>query len=157
MDVTFAVDASGLSGYLEQKIEALRAPIMAKLDAANGRLQVRIQQKVTGELLQQRTGKLARSIEMIPAAVNGDVIEGAVQGGGGTALYAKFQEYGTSGPYEIAPNKVKALAFMLNGKIAFAKRVVHPGLPARSFMRSTFQEMQPEIVAELQAVPREIQ
>ena len=158
MGVHFIVDPSA-SGILAEQINrkrtVLEARISQKLNSINTELQRRIVGKLTGDVLQNRTGNLARSIEAIPARIEGAVIEGSVQGGGGVAFYGKFQEYGTRGPYTILPKNAQALRFFIEGKLIFAKKVIHPGLKERSFMRSTFTDMQPEIVASLESVTKE--
>lgn len=55
---------------------------------------------------------------------------------------APFVEYGTgsrgempTGPYVIEPKRAKALKFEVGGKTVFAKRVIHPGVRPRPFLR----------------------
>ena len=50
----------------------------------------------------------------------------------------------------------KALAFMLGGKQVFARRVQHPPIQERSFMRSSLEEMRPGIIAGLEETIQEI-
>lgn len=56
--------------------------------------------------------------------------------------YAQYQEFGTgsrgevpTGPYVIEPKRAKALRFQVNGRTVFAKRVVHPGVAPKPFLR----------------------
>jgi hypothetical protein len=83
--------------------------------------------------------------------------------------YAAVQEVGVAHSWIIEPFNKKALAFTLNGKAqmlstlssgfaspqSFAeivtKKVIHPPLEARPFMRTAIEEMTPEIIAELKA------
>lgn len=155
MELTFTVDASGFPQYTANKLDQLNAALTSKLDNLNAELQRRIVANLQGPILNQVTGKAARSVEAVPAVNSGDAIEGAVQAGGGPAFYLKFQEDGTNGPYEIAA-KGKALAFMIGGKLAFFRRIQHPGLEARRPVGSTFDAFQPEMIAGLQAVPGEV-
>jgi hypothetical protein len=155
MDLSFQVDASGFPAYTANKLDQLYAALTVKLDNLNAELQRRVVENLQGNILQQRTGKAARSVEAIPAARSGDIIEGGVQAGGGPAFYLKFQEEGTSGPYVIEA-KGKALAFMMDGTLRFFKRVMHPGLTAKRPVGLAFDSMRDEILAGLQAVPGEV-
>jgi phage gpG-like protein len=50
---------------------------------------------------------------------------------------APFHEYGTR-PYWIYPRRARALRFVdANGRWVYRRRVYHPGLPARPFLRLT--------------------
>lgn len=145
LEITLSSNLNGASVPII--IEALRT----KLDALDFALQSRIvSDKLSGQVLQHRSGKLAASIRAIPTVREGTELVGSVEGGGGPAFYAKFHEYGTTRQYEIVPTNKKALAFMVGGKQVFVKRVMHPPIQERSFMRTTLNEMQTEIVNGLQ-------
>lgn len=54
-------------------------------------------------------------------------------------------------PHEIRPHRAKVLRFEVEGRIAYAKRVWHPGFPPQPFFREALTrafDMLPEIVAE---------
>lgn len=157
LEFKLTTDVHDFEPFLRGKAAALEAGFIRKLDFLNAKLQQRIAgEKLQGQVLNAITGKLARSVEAIPATLSGTLIEGSVQAGGGVAFYGRFHEEGTRGPYEILPKKGKVLAFMLGGKMRFAKRIMHPGLPQRSFVRSAFEEMQTEIIVGLEQVPSEV-
>jgi hypothetical protein len=147
-----------LGGSDEAAVENLRAnsdKILAALMDELNSLMLQLQstivgEKLHGQVLQQRTGKLAASIRVVPATLSGTELSASVEGGGGPAYYGKFLEYGTE-PYDIVPVNAKALAFMMNGEMVFTRLVHHPGLPERSFMRSSLDEFQETIVQSLQA------
>lgn len=94
------------------------------------------------------SGTLYRSIRIqdtrkFPSRVEVDV---------GTALeYAKFLEYGTGihGPknkaYIIRPRKKRMLAWKQGGNVIMAKKVIHPGMPPRPFLRPALDENTAEI------------
>ena len=66
--------------------------------------------------------------------------------------YAAIQEYGgKTSAHEILPVKAQALAFVIGGGQLFARRVEHPGslIPERSYLRSSLEDMQREILAAL--------
>lgn len=155
--VSYTVDSGAVQAALEGKANQIIAALVQRTQAIDEALQAKITgQKLSGQVLNQRTGKTINSIRTLPVTNDGATIEGGVQGGGGPAYYFKFQNYGTAGPYEIRPLDPKGvLAFMINGKMAFAKRVMHPGLPARNVMESTLEESQVGIISSLQSAVSE--
>jgi phage gpG-like protein len=67
---------------------------------------------------------------------------------GGDTKYAAIHEFGGAiPPHQILPDKARALAFLVDGKQAFAARVNLPAvtMPERSYMRSSLAEMADEI------------
>ena len=65
---------------------------------------------------------------------------------GPNTFYASFMEYGTGtrgefpGPmYEIRPRNARVLAFTIDGRKVFARKVNHPGVTARPYMRPAFE------------------
>lgn len=140
------VDAVGV--MLEDYPAALSEALAAKADALSAMLIAKIRdEKLAGDPLQSRSGALADSIGAEVAAN----VDGIVASVGSTGVkYAAIQEYGgTTTAHEILPVKAQALAFVLGGTLLFARRVEHPGstLSARSYMRSSLDEMSDEIVA----------
>jgi hypothetical protein len=148
--IEFTVEGDGLLASLRGKRDLLVTALTTRLNGLHLELQRRIQESVQGPILQQRSGKLVRSIEMIPATVTGDAIEGTVQAGGGMAPYAIYQELGTRGPYKIVPINKQALAFMIAGQSVVRRSVMHPGLQPRPFMSTGVEAMEPEIISGLQ-------
>ncbi len=59
-------------------------------------------------------------------------------------VYAKWVHYGTS-PYTIRPKAAKALAFRINGRLIFTKKVNHPGIKANPWYDKALDRMQREI------------
>lgn len=161
------VDASKVTAGLERKLSRITEAMRDKLNATNLQLQQYIvTEKLEGDPLQQRHGGrgLAGSIRAIPAEVTGDVISGAVEGAGGTAWYGTLHEYG--GTFNV-PEHDRRSGFdkegermaLLTKSGAVRKKVflVETGMvkahtvtfPMRSFMRSSFEENQDDIVAGL--------
>lgn len=147
-------------------VESVRAKLPKILDALevkmnelHARLQQKIQtEKLSGQVLHHRTGKLINSIRMIPAETTGAQLVGYVEGAGGPAWYGRLHETGTGNSYEIVPVGKKALAFLVQGKQVIVRRVRHGPIQERSFMRTSLEEMQPTIVSEMQeAVARAIE
>ena len=151
IEMRIDTNAADIAAAFGGRIENLELALAKRLDQLDAELQRRVVENLQGPILNQRTGKAARSVEMIPATISDTSIEGSVQAGGGTAYYLRFQEDGTAA-YQIVPNRAKVLAFEIGGKTIFSKRVQHPGLPARRPVGQTFDAMRDEIIAALQAV-----
>jgi phage gpG-like protein len=135
-----------LSASLAAMPERIRAALSAKATTLAAALEARIQQKLSGSVLNARTGALARSI--IATVDDGSAGVSVRIGPSGDIKYAAIHEFGgTIPPHEIVPNKSKALAFAVAGKAAFAKRVNLPAvtMPERSYLRSSLAEMAGEI------------
>jgi phage gpG-like protein len=102
------------------------------------------EEKLSGQVLKNRTGTLRRSINL-RVLESGTSTTGEVF----TNLeYARINEYGgVTKPHVIRPRNGKALRFMMGGKAVFAKEVNHPGskMPERSFLRSALSDMRPTI------------
>jgi hypothetical protein len=86
----------GVLPQIETRRAALFAALVERINYWDQRLQQRIQQKLSGEVLHQRSGKLKRSIEVIPAVADeaAGTISGRVVGAGGPAWYGKLHEFG---------------------------------------------------------------
>jgi len=143
----------GCSAALAAMPERLRDALSSKATVLTAALQGKIQQKLSGGVLNARSGALARSIiasiDDSPANVSARIATS------GDIKYAAIQEFGgIIPPHEIVPDKVKALAFVVGGKQVFATRVNLPAItmPERSYMRSSLAEMADEIRDMLSAV-----
>jgi hypothetical protein len=107
-------------------------------------------QKLTGQVLGVRSGKLRASIHALPTRISGTKIIGEVQQDPTVAMYGSLHEHGVPHPWEIIATKQRFLRFLTDGKMRFAKSVSHPALPKRSFMQSSEDENRTRIFAELQ-------
>jgi phage gpG-like protein len=127
--------------------DRVRQALSRKATMLAAALQGKIQQKLSGTVLNARTGALARSIVATVDDTGADI---AVRIGPSADIkYAAIHEFGgTIPPHEIVPNKAKALAFAAGGKQIFAKRVNLRAvtMPERSYLRSSLAEMAGEIV-----------
>ena len=109
------------------------------------------EEKLSGQVLQNRTGTLRRSINQTVTA-DGSSITGQV---GTNVVYAAIHEFGgKTAPHLIEAKNAAALAFIAPwgpgkgpGGLSFFKSVHHPGsqMPERSFLRSALQDMQGQI------------
>jgi phage gpG-like protein len=147
IDIYF-IGLSELQEKLRQMPDALNDALAAKSQALAEALAQYVQEdKLSGEVLQEKTGALKDSIE--------SASEETGQGAGasvfvaGDVPYAAILEYGgTTKAHVIEAANGKALAFSFQGKQAFFMRVNHPGsnIPEHSYLRSALDDMQDEIV-----------
>ena len=132
--------------------ERIRAALAGRAGALAAELQAKIAQKLSGGVLQMKSGALAGSIGMtIDESPAGVAVRIATSS---DVKYAAIHEYGGAiPPHEIVPDKAKALAFLVGGKLAFAAQANLPAIamPKRSYMRSSLTEMSEEICDELDA------
>lgn len=153
--VEVTIDTSAVGPYLQDKSGAIRAALVEKMTAVSTMLQSKIVgEKLSGQLLNRRTGKLSDSVRIEGVTVTDTEIDGGVTAGGGPVTYAAALEYGSK-PHIIVPVKARALAFMIDGKQIFAMRVNHPGTKEYAFMRGTLAENEDVITAEFQDAARE--
>lgn len=100
---------------VEAKIRAKGPKIVEEvtheLDLLMLELQRRVQQKLSGEVLQARSGRLLGSVNKTPTTQSGNTISGSVTAGAGPAFYGAIQEVGGTRSYEIKPVNKLALAF----------------------------------------------
>jgi hypothetical protein len=110
------------SGRLAAMPERLRDALSGKAAMLSAELQAKIQEKLSGGVLNARTGALARSIA---ATIDASSTVVSVRiATSGDIKYAAIQEFGgTIPPHEIVSDKAKALAFIVGGKQVFAARV----------------------------------
>ena len=145
--------------------------VIAKLEALPGRLhdallkrvtslslqmQAAVKLKLSGSVLNVRSGNLRRSIQSDvndqPTEVSGRIFSDA------SVRYAAIHEFGgRTRPHVIEAKAGGVLAFQSGGKTVFARRVNHPGskIPARPFMRPTLAEYRGKIVDSFQAAAAE--
>jgi phage gpG-like protein len=130
----------------------VREALSDKANTLAAALQARVQEKLSGTVLHARSGALARSIIATIDEASTSVTVRITAGG--DIKYAAIHEFGgTIPPHQILPDKARALAFLVDGKQAFAARVNLPAvtMPERSYMRSSLGEMADEIGESLTA------
>ncbi len=129
-----------LRAALADKVDALAESLFSQVVGVN----------LSGGVLNARSGVLRDSIQLEASQRNDQI--GAEIFSDGEVPYAAIQEYGgKTAAHEILPDKAKVLAFVMNGKQVFARRVQHPGsqIPARSYLRSALEEQGEDIVQDL--------
>jgi hypothetical protein len=106
-------------------------------------------QKLSGQVLSVRSGKLRASIHALPTRVDGTKIIGEVQQDPTIAFYGRAHELGVLHPWQIVASKQRFLKFISDGKINFRRSVAHPPLPPRPFFAPSEAENTGKILAEL--------
>ena len=132
-----------LRGALAEKVELLAQALYAQVVGVN----------LSGGLVNARSGALRDSIEL--DVQQDDAGIGARIASNGDVPYAAILEYGgKTAAHEILPDKAQALAFLLNGKQVFARRIQHPGsnFEARSYLRSALADASDDIASSLAGV-----
>ncbi len=126
---------------VQAKLDAMPAKVRGRLEQAVYTLAEKlrshiIQDKLLGQVLNRRSGRLGQSIQQ-KVESSGTSITGKVYSAG-DVKYAAIHEFGGHIPArEIVAKNAQALAFTMGGKQVFAKKVNWPGatMPERSFMR----------------------
>ncbi len=115
--------------------------------------------KLQGQVLHHRSGKLGGSIRVINATANNDTLEADVLGGGGPAWYGRLHEYGGIFPRHTS---AKFQTHGVNGRILKHRKAIlqrttatYVTIPERSFMRSSLNDMRETITTQLQAAMAE--
>jgi hypothetical protein len=146
------VGASELTARLDEMPAVVRALLEARVSALAIQLQALVEEKLSGELLQVRSGALRRSIQE-EVTVSATSVYGRVFSAG-DVKYAAIQEFGgVTSPHDIEPSKAEALHFFAGGREVFAKVVHHPGsrIEGKHYLTGSLEEMAPEIAAEMKA------
>lgn len=134
----------------------VQAVVQAKVMALTLKLEARVKEKLSGQVLNVRSGALRRSIaskvEAIATAIIGKVFSS------GDVKYARIHELGgKTKAHVIEAKKGKALAFGayvgmgqwgLFSTMVIRKKVNHPGsvIPKRSYLLSSLKEQATDIV-----------
>lgn len=137
----------------------VQAVIQAKVTALTLKLEARVKEKLSGQVLNVRSGALRRSIfskiDAIATAIIGKVSSS------GDVKYARIHELGgKTKAHVIEPKGKKALAFGgfvgmgqwgLFAKSVIVRKVNHPGsvIPKRSYLASSLKEQATDIIAGL--------
>ena len=153
---TVKVDSQQVIASLDSLPSRVARSLLVRVNVLAIQLATRVRQKLSGEVLQVRSGDLRASIfeqvSQTSTSVTGTV------GSSGDVKYAAIHEYGGIIPaHDIVPNKATALAFIWQGKQRFFRRVHIPDvqMPERSYLRSSLAEMTGDIKSGLQEAVQE--
>lgn len=129
--------------------ERVRAALRSVILKDGPVLARRVRQKLSGEVLHIRSGRLINSIyaRMVenPKELYGEV-------GSQGVPYARIHELGgRTRPHMIYPRNAMALRFMIGDRVIFAKSVNHPGsvIPQRSYLASSLEEMRDQLISDM--------
>jgi len=151
--IQVTISADGALGRLRALPQDLAARLAATVARLAQTLYERVEDNLSGAVLQRRSGRLAASIVQ-----QVDGLSASVGFAPAAVPYGAAQEFGADlCAHLIAVKNARALAFVVAGKRVFAKRVWFPGahLPERSFLRSALADLAPEIGAEIAAAVAE--
>lgn len=130
--------------------DAMPAKVHAALVAKMGELEqlviAKARDNLSGVVLNAKSGALRDSIAG-QISDDGESVTATVGSYG--VKYAAVQEYGaTINIPDIVPTKAQALAFIMEGKLTFAKHVAAHTvtLPERSYLRSALDDLHADIV-----------
>jgi phage gpG-like protein len=155
--ITVTVDDRAVQARLNVMPDKVRARLEQAVYILAEKLKSHIvQDKLLGQVLNRRTGRLGQSIQQ-KVDSSATAITGTVYSAG-DVKYAAIHEFGGHIPARVIEAKNgKALAFTMGGKQVFAKRVNWPGatMPERSFMRSSLADMKDEIVQRMTSAVQE--
>ncbi len=158
IEISFANTDQLVIRAIESKAEIVGARVASKMNELDAETVAYIvSAELHGQILKQRTGKLAGSVRAIPPRQEGTSIISQVEAAGGPAWYGALFEKGGTGPFDIVPVAAKALKFIgSDGNVVFAKRVHHPGIPSKPFMAPALEARTPAILAGIEEAIGEV-
>lgn len=159
---------------VKQKRDRIQGNLIDKTNQYVDELFAKIMAKLSGGVLNRRTGKLASSVAKVPATTyREDMIGGYVTQDLRVAPYGAVHEKGGTKSYDMVPKKGKYMVFQTKGtlvsfvakgqlkefykgrKFVFTKMVHRTPLAKRSFMMASLDEMRGEIVKGIGTVVRD--
>jgi hypothetical protein len=129
-----------LEARISGATDKLRAALYKKVTALGLMLHAKIVRKLSGEVLNVRSGALRQSIFTPITTMSGDTIT-TTTGSSGNVKYASIWETTGSAAHDIFPTKAKALHFIWGGQERFFKRVHIPAQAPRPFIKPALAEM----------------
>lgn len=136
IDVSYRVDEGTATP------EALTLAIRRALFQVGEIVKRRARANLSGRVLRRQTGVLANSVTAAVSPSGTAVVIGT------NTFYGRIHEFGAPGPWVIRPRTGQALRFTgRGGETIFRRQVVHPGLPARPWLRPALEASRPDIIA----------
>lgn len=145
--IQVTISAADVLGRLAALPPALASRLSTVVATLAQRLYDRVEDNLSGAVLQRRSGRLAAAINQTV-----DDLTASVGFDPAAVPYGAAQEFGADlRAHLIAVKNARALSFVVAGKRVFAKHVMFPGahLPERSFLRSALAALAPDIGAEI--------
>ena len=143
--IQVTISAADVLGRLAALPPALASRLSTVVATLAQRLYDRVEDNLSGAVLQRRSGRLAAAINQTV-----DGLTASVGFDPAAVPYGAAQEFGADlRAHLIAVKNARALSFVVAGKRVFAKHVMFPGahLPERSFLRSALAALAPDIGA----------
>ena len=136
------------SGSLQDVLLFDEGRFYAKVEEKMSMIMDRLHEKITGEklsgqVLNRRTGRLAASVSEPGVSRDGSIITGEITAGEGVP-YALPHEYGGRASYTIRTVDKRALRMLIGGKELFRRMVEHKPAIKRSYFYSAVDEMRDE-------------
>lgn len=147
--IAVTISAAGARGRLAALPNDLASRLAGVVASLAQRLYDRVEENLSGAVLQRRSGRLASSITQ-----QVDSLSASVGFDPAAVPYGAAQEFGADlRAHLIAARNARALSFVVAGKRVFAKHVMFPGahLPERSFLRAALAALAPDIGAAIAA------
>lgn len=139
--------AQAFEAKLARIAGAMPTALTAEVNRQDALLEAYIKRdKLSGQVLNRRTGRLSRSIHSEPARLEGSAILGKV---GTNLVYAPVHEFGAT----IRAKRAKYLRFKIDGHWVMKTQVT---IPARPYMRPSLQERGPAIREGLKRAIRKV-
>lgn len=155
--IRITVDDTEVSAKLDRVPGAAGAEVKRIVTADTLVMKSYVQRRLSGEVLNVRSGRLRRSIdqriEEQPGTVSGIVFSSS------DVRYARIHEYGGKiNIPEIVPVNGKVLRFEYQGRVIFAARVrAHTvTMPERPYMRPSLKEVTAKFLSDMRAVPAKV-
>jgi hypothetical protein len=150
------IDAARAIAKLAALPGAVRGGVRESMQAELLELLATVQAKLSGGVLNARTGNLCASIQAELGEDDTSIVARVFSDG--SVPYARIQEYGGRIEVpEMTPVNAKALAFAWHGRMVFAKRTAAHTvtIPERSFVRSSLAEFTESFVDGIRKVAAE--
>lgn len=141
MIITAQIDPSRVAAKLAALPGEVRSGVRETMQAELLELLATVQAKLSGGVLNARSGDLRASIQA--ELIEDDTSIAARVFSDGSVPYARIQEFGGRVEIpEVMPVNAKALAFAWGGRMVFAKRTAAHAvtIPERSYLRSSLAE-----------------
>lgn len=138
-----------LSEALQAKQAGITERLYDRVRTAQRALADKVRINLSGEVLQQRSGELYRSVQEQPIVQEGTAVIGEVTVGNENTPYAPVQERGGVREYVIRPVNKSVLTFVIDGKRIFTMMVKRTPLPARYYFGRAVDEVGPEVIEAL--------
>ncbi len=156
MNITAEIDAARAIAKLAALPGEVRSGVRETMQAELLELLATVQAKLSGGVLNARSGNLRDSIQAEMSEDDSSVAARVFSDG--SVPYARIQEYGGRVDVpEMAPVNTKALAFAWHGRMVFAKRTAAHAvaIPERSYLRSSLAEFAETFVDGIRKVAAE--